>query len=109
MKNNPFYLRSFFLSFFRRIKPQRLHEVPGDRLALAVLVSREDDSVRLFRLFFQLGDDLLRFYRDDVFRLKIIFRVNAENGLWKVADMTIRRVDNKALSEETRNCFCFCW
>ena len=47
-------------------------EVPGDRLALAVLVRREQELVGVLQLALQVGDDLLLVGVDDVVGLEAV-------------------------------------
>ena len=47
-------------------------QVPGDRLALAVFVRREQQLVRLGELLLQIRDDVLLVGVDDVERLELV-------------------------------------
>ena len=83
-----------------------LLEVPGDGLALAVLVGGEVELVDFLQRGLQLRDDLLAVARDDVDRLEVVVDVDAQSrpllaldrrgdvrrALGKVADVTDRRV-----------------
>ena len=52
--------------------------MPGDRLALAVFVRREQELVDVLELRLQIGDDLLLPRVDDVERLEVVVDVDAE-------------------------------
>ena len=56
------------------------HEVPGDRLALAILVRREQELVGVGEVLLELGDDLLLPGIDDVVRLEALVDVDAERA-----------------------------
>jgi hypothetical protein len=56
---------------------QLLHEVPRDRLALAILVSREQQLVRPCELLLEPGDDLLLVRVHDVVRLEVVLHRDA--------------------------------
>ena len=92
---------------------ERLHQVPGDGLALAVLVRREVDLVGVLDQRLELADLLLAVRADDVQRLEVVLGVDAEarprlalvlgrdvGGVaWQVADMADRGLDGVALAE----------
>ena len=83
-------------------------EVPGDRLALAVLVRREQELVGVLELRAQARDDLLLLRVDDVERLEVGVDVDAEarprllllrrrhlgGAVRQVADVADRRLDD---------------
>ena len=54
------------------LRLQLLEQVPGDRLALAVLVRREQELVGVLQLALQPGDHLLLVRVDDVVRLELV-------------------------------------
>ena len=56
----------------RHLRLQLLEQVPGDRLALAVLVRREQELVGVPQLALELGDDALLVRVDDVLRLEAL-------------------------------------
>ena len=56
----------------RHLRLQRLDEMPGDRLAFAVLVRREQQLVRAGELLLEPGHDLLLLRVDDVVRLEVV-------------------------------------
>ena len=60
------------------LRLQHLEQVPGDRLALAVLVRREQELVGAGELLLQLRDRLLLVRVDDVERLESVLDVNPE-------------------------------
>ena len=62
----------------RDLRLEHLAQVPGDRLALAVFVRREQELVRVLELRLQVGDDLLLARVDDVERLEVLVDVHAE-------------------------------
>ncbi len=57
---------------------EHLEEVPRDRLALAVLIGREQDLGRVLEARLDLGDDLLLLGRDHVVRLEPVLDVDGE-------------------------------
>ena len=96
----------------RDLRLQHLAEVPGDRLALAVLVRREQELVGLGELLLEVGDDSLLVRVDDVVRLELVLDVDAELAvlralflrdvrcaLRQVADVTDAGLDGEAAAE----------
>ena len=57
---------------------EHLGEVPGDRLALAVLVGREVELVGALQQLLEVGHHRLLAVRDDVERLEAVVDVDAE-------------------------------
>ena len=96
---------------------QHLHEVPGDRLALAILVCREQQLVGALQLGLQIGDDLLLARVDDVERLELLVDVDAQarpglalqrggdlgGRVREVADVPDRRLDHVAVAQVARD------
>ena len=66
---------------------QKLLEVPGDGLALAVRVGREVDHVRLGGALAQLLDDVLLALDGDIVRREAVLQVHAHCALGQVAQM----------------------
>ena len=101
----------------RHLRLQHLDEVPGDRLAFAVFVCREQQLVGLGELAAQVRDDRLLLRVDDVERLEVVVDVDAEarprllllrgrnlgRAVREVADMADRRFDHVVLAEVARN------
>ena len=54
--------------------------MPRDRLALAVLVRREQELVRIGEVLLELRDDLLLARVDDVVRLEVLLHVDTERA-----------------------------
>ena len=94
------------------LRLQHLDEMPGDRLALAILVRREQELVRLGEPFLQVGDDLLLLGIDDVVRLEALLHVDAERAealalrprdvlgtIREVADVADARPDGVVVAE----------
>ena len=91
------------------LRLQHLEQVPGDRLALAVLVRREQELVGVGEQLLQLRDRLLLVRVDDVERLEVVLDVDAEarprlllvllrdvgGALGKVADVADARLDDE--------------
>jgi hypothetical protein len=77
----------------RRPVPEadRLDQVPGDRLALAVRVGRQVHHVGLPGRRLELLDDLVLLARDHVLRREAMLHVYAELGLGQVAHVADRR------------------
>ena len=92
----------------RHLRVEHLAQMPGDRLALAVFVRREQELVGVLELRLEVGDDLLLARVDDVQRLEVLVDVDAEAGpglalqlgrdlrgvVRKVADVADRRFDH---------------
>ena len=99
------------------LRREHLQEVPGDRLALAVLVGREVELARLPQEgaqplhldLFLAGDDVERLEAVvDVDpeagpRLGLVRRGDLRGGPREVADVPDRRLDQVATAEETRD------
>ena len=97
----------------RHLRLQLLDEMPGDRLAFAVFVRREQELVGVLQLRLQIGDDLLLPRVDDVERLEVLVDVDAEarpglvlvlrgdlgGVVRQVADVADRRLDDVVLAE----------
>ena len=96
----------------RHLGLQHLDEVPGDRLAFAVLVRREKELVRAGEPLLEVGDDLLLARIDDVVRLEVLGDVDAERAeplalslgnvpraIGEVANVAYARSDRVVLSE----------
>ena len=64
----------------RHLGLQHLDEVPGDRLAFAVLVRCEEELVRGGEPLLEVGDDLLLPGIDDVVRLEVLRDVHPERA-----------------------------
>src|SRR5439155_7653170 len=62
----------------RHLRPQDLEQVPGNRLALAVFVRRQQELVGILQELLQLADLLLLVGIDDVERLEVVLDVDAE-------------------------------
>ena len=86
MEDNPFYLIAGPV-----FQAQGRYQVPGDGLAFAVFIRREDYFIRALRFFFQKIHLLAAFGRDDVFGLKSFFNVYPQGGFGKVAHMAVGR------------------
>ena len=54
--------------------------MPRDRLALAILVRREQELVRIGEVLLELRDDLLLARVDDVVRLEVLLHIDAERA-----------------------------
>ena len=101
----------------RDLRLQHLEQVPGDRLALAVLVRREQELVGVGEQLLQLAHLLPLVRIDDVEGLELVVDVDAEPGprlllvllrnvgraLGKVADVADARLDDEALAEVARD------
>ena len=60
----------------RDLRLQHLEQVPGDRLALAILVCREQELVGVLQLLAQVGDHVLLVRVDDVVRREVVLDVD---------------------------------
>jgi hypothetical protein len=101
----------------RDLRLQHLQQVPGDRLALAVLVRREQELVGVGEQLLQLADLLPLVRVDDVEGLELVVDVDAEprprlllvllgnvgGALGEVADVADARLDDEALAEVARD------
>jgi hypothetical protein len=96
--------------------------MPSDRLALAILVRREQQLVGLVQTLLQVGDALLLLGVDDVQRLEVVVDVDAETGprfllvfgghvgraLGKIADVPNARFDVELGTEKALDRPCLC-
>ena len=96
---------------------KRLEHVPTNRLALAILVGREDQFVGALERRFQLGDDLLLVGRDDVTGVEMIVGIDAGEpsvrdllvvgdlflAAREVSDVPDARLDRVVAPEESRD------
>ena len=86
--------------------------MPGDRLALAILVRREQELVGVREALLQVGDDLLLAGVDDVVRLEAVVDVDTERAealslrlgdvlgaIRKVTDVADARLDRVSAPE----------
>ena len=104
----------------RHLRLQDLEQMPGDRLALAILVGCEQELARVLQLALQLVDLLLLVGIDQVERLERVVDVDAESGprllldrggnvcgaVGEVADVADRRLDHIAVAEIAGNGLC---
>ena len=65
------------MRFTGHLRLQHLEHVPADRLALAILVGREDELVGVLQRLLQLGDDLLLVGVHDVHDVEVVVGVDA--------------------------------
>jgi hypothetical protein len=98
----------------RYARLELLHQVPGDCLALAVLVSGEQEFVGVLEQLLELRDLLLLVGVHDVQRLKVVVDVDTQprprfaailrrylGGLvWHIANVTDAGLDGVSLAEE---------
>ena len=89
MEDDPF--RVFF------IQSERFDQVPRNGLSFTVLVRCQPYTFRCERQFFQLGNNLLLFRRDNIFWNESIFNVNAKVFFRQVDNMTHARSYRKIL------------
>ena len=82
------------------IQAQRRDQVPGDGLAFAVRVGREQDRLGRARLVLQSLDDVLAVLGDDVLRAKLVFDVDAEFALWQIAHMPQAGTHHEVAAQE---------
>ena len=101
----------------RHLGAEDLLEVPGDGLALAVLVRGEVELVGLLQELLQALDLVLLVGGDDVERLEVVLGVDAQAGpllllvglghvggvAGQVADVTDGRLDGEVVAEEARD------
>jgi hypothetical protein len=101
----------------RHLGLERLHQVPGDRLALAVLIRREQQLVGLADKLLQLGDLLAPVGRDDVERREPVVHIDTEpcprlalvlgghvgRVAWKVPNVAQARLHDVSRTEVTRD------
>src|SRR5581483_5309097 len=85
-----FSLATVFRKFFR--------EMRGDSFAFAVRVWRKIDRVGRFRQLLQPGEDLFFAGDNDVFRLEVVIRVDAEIAFGQIFDVTQRGFNLVALT-----------
>ena len=78
---------------------QQIFEMPRDRLALAVRVSREVDVFAFFRAVAQILDDAFLARQRAVFRLEIMLDVHAERALGQISQVAHAGLDHVVRSE----------
>ena len=96
----------------RDLRLQDLDEMPGDRLALAILVRREQELLGVLEMLLERGDDLLLARVDDVVGLEALVDVDAERpealplrlrdvgrAVGQVADVADARLDGVVAPE----------
>ncbi len=99
--------------FDRDLGLEHLEQVPGDGLALAVLIGGQQEFVGVFESALELGDLLLLVPVDDVIRVEAVINVDREPairpllhllrqfaGVGQVADVPDAGVDLIVLAEE---------
>ena len=64
--------------FIGLVQLQGLHEMPADRLALAVRVRREIDLIRLFYFFSELGKHISLAPDRDILRLIAVLHIDPQ-------------------------------
>ena len=69
-------------AFDRHPRVQHLEQMPGDRLALAILVGRKIDLVDRLHQALQLLDLLAPIGRHHIQRLEVVVDIDAESGPW---------------------------
>lgn len=72
------------------LKLSGLYQVPGNRFALSIRVSREVDLFRLFGRLLDILHDLALVLGNEVVGRKVSFDVHAKLALWQVAHMADR-------------------
>ena len=82
-----------------RVKAQNVCKVPADGFALTVRVGRKVDFVGVFRLGLQFLDERAFALDGDIFRLIVIFHVNAQRAGGQIADMAHTGHDGITLAE----------
>jgi hypothetical protein len=101
----------------RNLRVEHLRQVPGDRLAFAIFIRREQELVGVLQLRLQIGDDLLLSRVDDVERCEVVRGVDAQAspGLFlvlggdlrgvvrQVADVADRGLDHIVLAQIARD------
>ena len=80
------------------IQLQRLREVPGDGLSLAVLIGRQPDGLRIGSQFLQFGNSLLLIGRNLILRGETMLYIHAQLLFLQVADVAETRLHDKILS-----------
>jgi hypothetical protein len=102
---------------YRDLGLQDLLKVPGDRLALAVLICREEELVGVLQELLELGDLLLLVGVDDIERLEAMINIDSESGprlalefrrdigrsLGKIADVADAGLHDVPVAEITRD------
>ncbi len=74
--------------------PNLLGDVPGDRLALAVRIGRQQDLARLLGRGLDIRDHLLLSLDDHVVGLEVVLDVDTHAGLGQILDVPHRRLDH---------------
>src|ERR1019366_5776899 len=89
------------------VAAEELHDVPADRLSLAIRVRRDEDRRGFLCGGPQLADDLLFSFENFVCRLEGLF-VDAELALGQIANVTDRGFDDVVAADELVDRLRFC-
>ncbi len=81
--------------------------MPGNCFSLAVFISCKNDALRFLCELLEIGDDRFRFFRDNVSWFEVMLYVDADLALRQIANMAIRRFNDKIFADELADRFCF--
>ena len=85
---------------------ERLGQVPGDRLSLAVFIGSQPDGLCGCRSVFKLGNDLLFVGGDNILRCEAGFGIYGKLVGGQVADVAETGFDGIILAQELLDGFC---
>ena len=72
-----------------RVNAQNMRQMPGNRLALTVRVSRQNDGLGALGLLADALKHLAAAANGDIFGFEIVFNIDAQLGLGQIADVAI--------------------
>ena len=81
------------------VEAERLDEVPGDGLSLAVLIGSQPDELRLVGGFLELGDHFLLVGRHHILGREAVRHVDAELLVLQVPDVSETGLDREFLPQ----------
>ena len=87
----------------RHLGLQHLEHVPRDRLALAILVRRENELVGVLERPLQVADDLLLAVGDHVLGCEVVVDVDGQPRAGQITDVPDARLHVVARAQEARD------
>ena len=91
-----------------RLQIQHLEKMPGNSLSLAVLIGSEPNGFCFFGKCFQFFNHGFLIRRNFIFRLKILFNINAEVLFFQIPDMSETGFDGVTFAQEFFDGFGLC-
>ena len=92
----------------RRVNAENVRQMPSDCFPLAVRITCQIDFIGIFCLFFERTNQVPFAAHIDVFRLKVMFHINAELTFRQIAQMSHRRTNGILFAEVPLDGLCLC-